>query len=189
MIVGTLTDGMRAAILAGGGNIYTGGSNVPTLPGLAVSGSVVNTLVNRAIGVGRTISVTPSQGGLVSEVRPGNPAGGYRYRPETRPTDVNYTELSAAINVAANTHTPFELGDVFDIIDGSATALAFNVILAMTPNGRLVDLALLTRTKLGGNYLGAMQMMIPAGTWQFINISGGAVTLKEIWATHFDVSQ
>lgn len=189
MLTGTLTDGMRAAILAGGGNPYTGGLSMPVLPGLQVSGTVANTLVNRAIGVGRSISVTPSQGGLVSEVRPGNPVGGYRYRPETRPTDVNYTEVSSAINVAANVHTPFELGDVFDIIDGSATALAFNVILAMTPNGRLVDLALLTRTKLGGNFLGSMQTMIPAGTWQFINISGGAVTAKEIWVTHFDVSQ
>lgn len=137
---------------------------------------------------GQTISVQPSQSGGVAYNQPGNPGGGYRYRPIVRPTDISFTELSALINVAAAVQTPIELGDVFDLIDGSATAIAFNQILCFTPNGRAVDLAVLTRTKLGGNWIGSQMIMIPAGTWQFVNVSGGAITLKELWAQHYDVT-
>lgn len=137
---------------------------------------------------GNLVTTQPSQGGIVSPNVPGNPGSGIRYRPVYRSTDVNFTEISAAINVAAATNTPLELGDLFDFLDGSATALAFNNILAYSPNGRVIDLAVITRTKLGGNYVGSQQIMFPAGVWNFVNVSGGAITAKEIWAQHYDVT-
>jgi len=112
---------------------------------------------------GQVLTNTPSQADIYF---PGTPYG-QRYRPVIRPT-VRQTWDGSVLNQTAPYTIYQELGTVIDILDLSGTALAAGYIFCITPTGFGQDLVELTRTKLGGNAFGSLQLPIPAGLWQFL---------------------
>jgi len=169
-------------------NVYGGGPSGITQAGGGVAnlggaaGSLVLSTPGGVMGLGsQVIANAPSQAAVY---QPGNPYGA-QYRPNLRPT-VRQTWDGSVLNQTAPYTLYQELGTVVDILDLSGTAVAVGYITVLTPAGFLQDIVELTRTKLGGNTFGSLQLPIPPGLWTFQIITTTAS--KVLKFSHYGVT-
>lgn len=117
------------------------------------------------------VPTQPKAAHVLSKIEPGLPVVGVKVKPAVVDTGPEFTVPDIA-GIAAAGILEADLGVVYDIVDYSATALAYGDVIAVTPDGRTVDLHILTRTKAQDRWIPSFA----AGKWQFINVSGGALT-------------
>lgn len=147
----------------------------------AVNSGVVTPALANVAGTSLVKAANTNKYHLVPSLNgSGSPVAGAKVTPEVSATKLKFTQVD--LNTAALAQTTKDMGVVIDIIDSGGTAIAVDKVLAITPDGQAVDFNALVRTKAQFPFLRA----IPAGTWTFINVSGGALTGLEVTFHNID---
>lgn len=139
--------------------------------------------VGGGAGINTTLRPVQPRGGVVlgggtssqntviqTTVRPGNPIESYTVN-NVAQRNRNRVFVPALTGMAAGAYIECLLGTTYDIVDGGATALAINIVQAITPEGEVIDLYWLKRLRAEQPWL----KMYSPGIWRLSNVSAAAV--------------